>query len=268
MVVDGYIHLHSKYSYDGKFSLAEIKQILKKEKISFFIPTEHYEKDSANLLGGFLNECKTLSSDDLLVIPGLEIPYLGHHILVLGIQELVIGCADALEMIEKYKEQGAIAVWAHPSKGCKNISREKMDFIDGIEVWNTQYDGHRLPDIKAVKYFKQLVSTKRLQAYGGLDFHDDSLPLSPRIRCQIDGALGPAALIDSLKKGNYSILDRHSNEYLSDLSNLDGRRLAKVSYRSGWSGLTINLAKRINSLLHKLGIKIPSKIKKIARRVI
>ena len=69
----GAIHLHSVYS-DGEFTLAELREALVADGLSFACLTDHAEYSDRLLTRDYVAECASLSDDRFRFIPGFEHP--------------------------------------------------------------------------------------------------------------------------------------------------------------------------------------------------
>lgn len=63
-------------------------------------------------------------------------------------------------------------VLAHPVRNQFEISEHLLGEINGLEVWNQQYEGKRAPRTRSLTLFETLRKQKpTLVATGGIDFH-------------------------------------------------------------------------------------------------
>lgn len=117
------LHIHTKYSLDGKEEPEKIAKFLKINGFKGMAITDH------DTIRGALN----LKLKDFIIIPGEEIKTNGGHILAIGIKEEIKSRA-ANEAIEEIHDKGGIAIIAHPFRFMKpNVSK-----IDAVEVINAR----------------------------------------------------------------------------------------------------------------------------------
>jgi len=170
MLLKGIVHVHSTYSHDGKLTIEEIANICRKHEYDFAIITEHTESMNERKVKELVKECKQNSDEKLILIPGIELATKEDiHILGIGVKKFSDEkkIEKVIEFIHKSK---GIAVLAHPHK-YKKLPKNKFEKLDGIEIWNFEYEGIT-PRMSNIKLFKELKKkNKKLFAYSGLDFH-------------------------------------------------------------------------------------------------
>ena len=152
MDIKGLIHIHSSYSYDGIFSLEELSELAKSKECSYIILTDHADDFTEKKMKSLVNECNRLSDTDFVLIPGLEFTCGGMHILAIGITEIIFE-SDLIKLIDRIHDKGGLAVLAHVVI-YKNIPYGKLKNIDGVEVWNTRYEGRFSPSLKSLGILK------------------------------------------------------------------------------------------------------------------
>lgn len=125
------LHVHTKYSKDCLCSIAEAVEAAKAAGLKGIAITDH------DTVGGNAEGVK-LSSEEFLVIPGVEISSKDGHILGLGVSELIPRNLPASETIELIREQGGIAVAAHPFGIVRKIGSVRKARFDAVEVFNSR----------------------------------------------------------------------------------------------------------------------------------
>jgi predicted metal-dependent phosphoesterase TrpH len=83
-------------------------------------------------------EGSKFSTKDFLVIPGIEISSKDGHILGLGVKKLVPEKLSASETIRLIREQGGIAVAAHPFGFGGRIGSVRKAKFDAVEAYNSR----------------------------------------------------------------------------------------------------------------------------------
>lgn len=262
MKVKGVIHIHSTYSYDGKASLQSLRDFLIAKGIHFCCLTEHTDKMTVEEARVFVQECKSLSGSQFLFIPGYEVPYKKAHILLIGAEVFFSQFADAT-MLQTWSSKSALTILAHPVRNSFKVDQEMENVLDGVEIWNQQYDGKLVPRPRSKKLLRRLQQkSPTLLAMGGLDFHRVEHFGSPLYTLELDH-LTQDAVLRAIKEGQYSF----------------GTRSVEVSSSGSWKGdsnfthkvisflsiCIIVLGKKTNALLALLGIKIPTSIKRYIR---
>ncbi len=144
------LHIHTKYSLDGKEEPDKIAKFLKKSGYGGMAITDH------DTIKGALN----VSIDNFIVIPGEEIKTDGGHILAIGIKE-EIKSRNASDAIDEIHDKGGIAIIAHPFR----FSKPNVEAMDAIEVIN----GRNFPVQN--ERARQYAVRRRLPMTGGSDAH-------------------------------------------------------------------------------------------------
>jgi predicted metal-dependent phosphoesterase TrpH len=123
--------VHTLHSYDGLCSVEEVVAAARAKGLHGIAITDH------NSIGGH-REAKKFSGSGFLVIPGIEVSSADGHIVGLGVSESIPQGLSANETVERIKEQGGLAVAAHPfALGRKPGLIHKAKF-DAIEVLNSR----------------------------------------------------------------------------------------------------------------------------------
>ena len=166
-------HVHSRYSHDGELSLDQIIELCKLNGYSAVLLTEHAQDINEESFGRLLNDAARLTDEHFVVISGLEYEGEGDtHLLVFGLKEY-LSCDLPLHEIACYaRKKGLVVVVAHPQRNKGFIPEELVNYINGIEIWNSKNDGQFVPDPSNLKLLKQLRESRtELFGYGGLDLH-------------------------------------------------------------------------------------------------
>lgn len=203
MILHGVCHIHSRYSYDGAISLGDLRDLLVKKGASFALMTEH--TDHLDPVAGqeCIEACRQHSDDTFRFVPGFEVPYLGTHILVIGARDYYQG--DSREILMRWQSQGAVLVVAHPHRNGYRIDQFLHDHVDGIEVWNSQYDGIHAPRYRATSLHRVLRRARAIHAYGSLDLHRSAHRHGPQLT--IDARNGSEeGIVTALRTGAFSIV--------------------------------------------------------------
>lgn len=125
------LHVHTSHSYDGRCSVEEVVAAIKARGLNGVAITDHNSIDGHK-------EAKKFSKGGFLVIPGIEVNSKHGHIVGLGVSELVPRGLSAAETVERIREQGGIAIAAHPfvlGRSPRLVYRAKFD---AIEVLNSR----------------------------------------------------------------------------------------------------------------------------------
>jgi hypothetical protein len=172
-MLQGALHIHSTYS-DGEFSVAELRELYLAAGCRFACITDHADSFASDpqRLEAYRRECEARSDDRFRFIAGLEYTCVDRmHVLGYG-ATAPIESSDPEVVIAKIREQGGVAVVAHP-KDAAFAAIEGFDPLpDGIEVWNSKYDGRYAPRPGTFALLAR-VKTRRsdVRAFYGQDLH-------------------------------------------------------------------------------------------------
>jgi len=172
-------HVHSKWSYDGSWSLEALSAKFSRRGCRVLMMTEHDRGFTAVRLEQYREACAQLSSDNIFVMPGIEYSDSENrvHVLVWGPVPFLGEGLPTGEMLEAVKAANGLAVLAHPGRrdAWKSFEPSWADLLLGIEVWNRKYDGWA-----PSKTAPELIRAAGALPFAGLDFHTQrqSFPLT------------------------------------------------------------------------------------------
>ena len=201
----GVLHVHSTFS-DGTLSPVQLKTWAMAENLDFLILCEHAScLSSPQRFEQAWRECRQLSDDGFLMALGLEFDFRGRHVLLLG-PSFILSRARAEEVVEhpeKFRENGCISIWAHPTATYEWSLRNGMTAqYDGWEVWNRLANGP-VPDLPMLGALRKARSRGRnLLAFAGSDFHFEHHTLSPILEIEMQ-SFSFEALSSSLRQGSF-----------------------------------------------------------------
>ena len=262
MKITGVVHVHSSYSYDGKESLLSLRDFLVSKGISFCCLTEHTDFLTVEQAQLFVQECKALTTSSFVFIPGFEVPYKNAHILQIGTEVFLGQKADEI-MLREWSKKSALTVLAHPVRNAFTLDTAMEEVIDGVEIWNQQYEGKLVPLTRSVSLFKKLQNkNQQLLATCGLDFHRREHFGSPIYTLELS-SLSKDSILTALQNGEYVFGRGGVSVSSSGLWRNDN----SVAYllQSFCSVGIIILGKSVNSLLALFGLKLPKWIKYFVR---
>lgn len=187
------LHVHTKYSKDCSCSVAQAVKAAKAAGLKGIAVTDH------NSVGGNAEAVK-LSSKEFLVIPGIEVSSRDGHILGLGISELIPRDLPAAKTVKLIREQGGIAIAAHPFGLARKVGLVFKARFDAIEVFNSR------------AYFisnglaRRFAERNRLPMTAGSDAHyPDEIGLAGvMMNCK----LKPETVLKTIARGETSIFGR------------------------------------------------------------
>lgn len=260
----GALHVHSTYS-DGEFTLPELRQTFLSAECSFVCITDHAEHFDRDKLKRYLDECQALSDAQLRFVPGLEYECENRmHILGYG-SRLLVDCTAPEDVISHIDEQSAISVIAHPRNEHFSWIERFNRLPQGIEAWNSKYDGKYAPRPETFSLIQRLSGRQpNLHAFYGQDLHWKHQ--SRELFVVVDSKSSePGEILSALAAGNYHGQKRDLNLPSSGI--LPEDRMAQFAGRHKKSHDAWRLAKETKRWFDRAGIQIPESIKSQLRRM-
>ncbi len=264
MEIKGITHVHSTYSYDAKMSLRELRDFFVTRGIRFACMTEHTDELTPERAGAFVKECEALSDDLFRFIPGFEVPYKRAHVLMIGSREFFGTYAATSDDLLPWARSSKFVVLAHPVRNGFVVDDALLSYIDGLEIWNQQYEGKRVPRVRSLKLFETLRKKKQtLIATGGVDLHRSEHFGAPIITLDVE-SLTEDCVIEKLKTGAFTISSDHALVYgsLPDVHEI----IQKYRIQSHVSVIVIVFGKLVNKVLASIGLSLPKRMKQLVRR--
>lgn len=261
--IHGIIHCHSAYSYDAKISLRELKDILIGKGLQFVCMTEHTDKMTSEHADAFVKECEALSDETFRFIPGFEVPYKRTHVLMIGARNFCGNFAPTGEELATWACAAKFIVLAHPVRNGFSVDATLLAHLDGLEVWNQQYEGKRVPRVRSLKLFKTLFEKKSsIVAIGGVDLHRTEHVGAP-VTTLLVPEFTEEAIIEKLRTGAFTFSSDSALVY-GTLPNVD-ELIHKHRFESTLSVAVIVVGKTINRILATLGLSLPKSLARIIR---
>jgi hypothetical protein len=258
------IHIHSTYS-DGEFTLAELREIYMATGYDFICMTDHAEFFTEAQVSAYRNECEILSDERFNLFAGLEFECDQRmHILGLGVTSLV-NTTNPQEVIEHIRNQNGISVIAHPLDSMFNWIETFEVLPDGIETWNSKYDGRFAPRPATFELLNRLQKRKpEMRAYYGQDMHwkKQFRGLSYALDCQTPRL---QSVLQAYRQGNY-VAQKNELELPSNGQLTEELKIAFKKLNSQYHTRR-RLMKNVKKTIDRFGITIPEVLKSQLRRV-
>jgi hypothetical protein len=241
MVHRAALHAHSNWSYDGQWELPRIASAFAARGYNLLFMTEHDLGFSAERQRAHRDACESASTDQLLIIPGIEYSDPGNivHILVWGDVPFLGTGKETQSVLELAAEHGGVCVLAHPTRRAawQRFRMEWLRYLAGIEVWNRKTDGWS-PSVEA----QRLISQTGALPVVGLDFHcaKQFFPLS--VCLNIKGEPDERKALMALRLGSYNCqaFCLGLKTFIGGIGGTttrvleSGRRLAALAFRSAF----------------------------------
>lgn len=194
------LHAHSKWSYDGSWTLADIAKLYGRWGVDVVMMTEHDTGFDPDRFAEYRAECAVASTPRCKLIPGIEYssPDNDIHILTWGLHQFLAEHRPVAETLEKVAAGGGVAVFAHPIRrnAWQQYDPAWTPLLSGMEVWNRKSDGVA-PGVEALSLMEQT----GLPPTVGQDFHKlkQLYPLTHQV--EIEGEDLEAGLVEAIRDG-------------------------------------------------------------------
>jgi hypothetical protein len=172
---------------------------------------------------------------------------------------------DPEEVIRHIASQQALSVIAHPKNDFFPWIEGFSTLPDGIETWNTKYDGRYAPrpgTFALLQRLKQRVP--QMHAFYGQDLHWKKQYRGLRVTLDSD-SLNPAAILNALAAGSYT--GRKDDLMLPSSGVLPEPLLAELGLAQERSQSMWRFFKNSKQTLDRLGIRVPEALKAQLRRI-
>ena len=230
--------------------------------ITFCCLTEHTDQMTVAQAQLFVQECRSLSGSQFVFIPGFEVPYKDAHILFIGSELLLGQQADAASLTE-WKQRSVLTILAHPVRNRFEVDDALKSVLDGVEIWNQQYDGKLVPRPRAAELLRTLQeSNGSLIATGGLDLHRKEHFGAPVFKIEV-GHVTASDILAALKSHAYVFGNRKVE--VAPVGLWRGSGTVPHNVLSFISISVIVLGKGVNRLLARFGWSLPRSLKQFVR---
>lgn len=257
------LHVHSTWS-DGELSLGEVREVFQGLGCRVVCMADHADTFDSAKMRDYVTECRELSGPGFRMLPGLEFSCRGRmHIVGYGVAALV-DSDDPAVVIDHIAGEGGVSVIAHPAPEHLSLIAGFERLSDGIEAWNSKYDGASAPRPAVFELIRSLQSRKpELLAFYGLDLH---------WRRQFRGLLNElvvpgddeASILAALRAGQFTGVT--SRWKLPSSGEVDHALLAEFAVLHARSRRFRSVAKGLKKLAGPLGRALPAPIKARLRR--
>jgi hypothetical protein len=260
----GALHVHSTYS-DGEFTLAELREVYLEAGCDFVCMTDHAEAFDDEKLASYVNECRALSDDDFVFVAGLEFTCDRRmHVLGFGVSAPA-RTTDPQEAIRHIRRENGVAVIAHPMDSMFEWIESFDELPDGIETWNTKYDGRNAPRPATFDLLQRLQRRRNgVRAFYGQDMHWKK---QHRGLFNVVSCAAPTRddILRAMVEGNYFAVK--GDLRLSATGALTDELRERFGKANEASARRRKLVKGAKRAFDRLGIRVPAPIKAQLRRI-
>jgi hypothetical protein len=202
-MIKGVLHLHSTWS-DGDLTIPELRDVFVEAGCRFACITDHADWLDDDRLAAYRAECAAYSDGRFRFVPSLEYSCVDRmHVLGYGVTA-PIRSMDPETVIRHIQAAGGLAVVAHPKDTAFPMIESFDALPDGIEVWNSKYDGRYAPRPGTFALLARL-RTRRptMRAYYGQDLHWRRQYRG--LYCYVEAEQPePSAILEALASGAYA----------------------------------------------------------------
>jgi hypothetical protein len=263
-MIKGAIHVHSTYS-DGEFTLAQLRDIYRTENCTFVCMNDHAEYFEEQRLQAYRRECEALSDQTFRIVPGLEYRCERNmHITAYGHTGLTAK-TDPEEVIRYIAEQGAVAVIAHPKDEFFSWIESFQTLPNGIETWNSKYDGRYAPRPGTFALLQRLKQrSPAMLAFYAQDLHWKKQFRGLFIELEVESA-EPREMLAAIARGKFR--GRKGELQLPSDGVLPEELLAQFGNANARSHRIWDLFQSGKNVLDRLGIRVPESVKAPLRKI-
>lgn len=191
--VHAVVHIHSDWSYDGRWSLGRLVSLFAKFGVGALLMSEHTHAFDSDKWKKYKQACEAASTDRTRIVAGLEYSDEQNliHTMVWGDLPFLGETRPVDGLLRQVRELGGVAVLAHPSRrdAWKEFQPSWLDYVSGVEVWNRKTDGW-CPSAETLAWID--LHHASVPHFVGLDFHNvrQLYPLTMELRVEDDVETG------------------------------------------------------------------------------
>jgi hypothetical protein len=262
------LHLHTTYS-DGELTLEELKARFQKEGFQCLMMSDHAESMTPEQMEVYVAQCRALSDDRFCIIPGLEFAYQFErgslHLLGYGVSRRRRE-ENPVKMVEMIHRLGGVAVLAHPYPPLLPQMIPMKGMIDGIELWNTKYNGRLAPAIWNYQLLKEVRELRpEVLGFYGTDFHWKTQYVGLAVWIEAE-KLSPVLLLAALRSGKF-YAEKGGLRLTPDGSLSAGQKRSferRERFYRVWRTMVVGARGPFKALQ----LPVPQRLKAMARRVL
>jgi hypothetical protein len=264
MMSKGALHIHSLYS-DGEWSLAELRELYLHDGCRFACVTDHADAFDAERASAYVAECARLSDASFLFVPGLEFSCTDRmHIVGYGVTALTPE-VDPIKVMEHISASGGVSVIAHPKDAHFAWIEQFERLPDGLEVWNSKYDGRYAPRPATFRLLERLRARRPdLRAFYGQDLHWQKQHRGLFVHLDTEAVSG-ASILDALRRGAFR--GHKDGVWLPSDGAIPEALMKEMERAHRRSDQMRRVLKTVKRAADRLGLRLPSTVKAQARRV-
>ena len=230
-------HVHSDWSYDGRWPLERISHDFRRRGFDAVLLCEHCRTFDEERWQSYQEACRAAGSHGAILVPGIEYsdPENVVHVPVWGVDEFLGSEIPTAEMLEKASgHPGAFIVLAHPNRrnAWELIDKDWLDRFHAIEIWNRKADGIQVSRVR------EWIEKTKVRRIAALDFHSDRQRFPMATTVNVDDGSDSIQIIKAMREGRFNTtvmgmpLQMATSRAISMICGLaDGSRKALLSLR-------------------------------------
>lgn len=192
-------HVHSDWSYDGTWPLANIARAFARRRYGVVLMAEHDRGFDEDRWAAYRRACVEASGDRILLVPGIEYSDRANtvHVAVWGDLPFLGEGRDTGDLLREVERLGGLAVLTHPGRrGAWTLVEEGWgSALLGLELWNRKYDGW-IPNEDATR---ALENHRELIPFVSLDFHKARQFFPLAMVLDVDGPVTVESVIEAME---------------------------------------------------------------------
>jgi len=262
-VFRGAMHVHTTFS-DGELTLSELRRTFESAGCQFLFVSDHADSLTLESVEAYRRDCAAWSDDRFVFVPSLEYTCDQRmHILGYGATALTT-TSDPEEVIRHIRAVGGIAVIAHPKDTAFEWIESFTELPDGIEVWNSKYDGKYAPRPQTFRLLHRLEARRpSTLAFYGQDYHWRTQPRVVFVNVEAT-SLTPDALRSALGAGAFEAVK--GDLHLPANGAVNDAQLAEFGIANARSRRVKRLLGALKNVAGSFGATVPEPLKAHLRR--
>jgi len=196
-------HVHSEWSYDAEWPLADLAAAFAKRKYDVVLMAEHDRGFDDARWDEYRKACAEASAGGPVLVPGMEYEDAESlvHVPVWGARIPFLGAArPTADLLRDAKANDAFTVFAHPTRrdAVSSFRSEWAPLLDAVEVWNRHYDG-----IAPYPEGRRFAEEHGLRVFASLDFHTQRQFFPLALVMEVAEPVSTESVIDALRAGRF-----------------------------------------------------------------
>jgi hypothetical protein len=195
-------HVHSTWSYDGRWTLADLARGFHRRGYDAVLTAEHDRGWNAARWAEYRSACVEASAAGALLVPGIEYADADDtvHVAVWGDLPFLGEGEESGRLVERAAQLGAVCVLAHPERRAawRRLAPAVLESLAGVELWNRKYDGWA-----PGRAGRALAGKDGLRAFVGLDFHTARQFFPLALALEVEGEPTVESIYATLREGRF-----------------------------------------------------------------